>query len=423
LTGAINHLTRGQRKAIKLRRLFVRYKENGWRSAALEETLATVDSFFLANEFEVQFRVLRRAFDQPALSTLEVLSPRSVEGVERYFGKGATSGQAFVSACLEFVERQSARMSEDDLLVEASYNDVASRARDPRSFALAPGSYDGCGQAIDWIWGYSLTKSETVMVPANLVYLPYKGDRSDKLIAWPDSNGLASGNNLEEAILHGLLEVIERDAVVIAEFNRLPQAEIMVKSAPPEVVDAVESVVGYRYRSRFRTVPTDIPIPVISTFLEDTKNPENCSVAFGCHLDPALALMRSLTEAIQLLPPSVNHRKWFQSESYWRFATEASRKYHFPDMENQDSVDLKSTIETCVDVLSTSGSEVIIVDLSDPETPFSTVRVLCNGLQPLVHEGDRRLSQRFFDVPMSLGHRSKPVDPQSVAIWPLVGYR
>jgi len=41
-----------------------------------------------------------------------------------------------------------------------------------------------------------------------------------------NTNGLASGNTIEEAILHGLLEVIERDSLSIAEYTRNPGKEI-----------------------------------------------------------------------------------------------------------------------------------------------------------------------------------------------------
>ena len=80
-------------------------------------------------------------------------------------------------------------------------------------------------------------------------------------------------------------------------------------------------------------------------------------------------------------------------------------------------------IETCVEALSRVGSEVIVVDLSLPDIPFPTVRVLATGLQPLLHEGDMRFSRRFFEVPVILGHHCRSADPGRVRIWPIVGYR
>ncbi len=75
------------------------------------------------------------------------------------------------------------------------------------------------------------------------------------------------------------------------------------------------------------------------------------------------------------------------------------------------------------EILKEVGSEVIVVDLGVEDIPFPAVRVLATGLQPLFHEGDMRLSQRFFDVPVRLGLRAEPPIRADVKIWPLCGYR
>ena len=414
---------RGEYREITIRPLPVRYSGNGLRSVPLEATLADIESFFLESGLEVQFQMFRRSSDESTRAILEYLSPEGEEDDEKYSGKGATEVQALVSACLEFVERQCSKLSKADVLTEASFREVASTARDPRSFNLAPNKGTDPGQVIDWVWGQSVTRSEPVLVPANLVFCPYQSDESDKFIAWTDSNGLASGNNLEEAILHGLLEVVERDAVVISEFNRLPQSGITLEDAPAEVAHLTGRLAGNGYRCSCRTAMTDLPIPAVSCFLQHEQDPDNCSVAFGCHLDPGLALMRAVTEAIQLLPPAVNHEAWVQSGSPRYYESTPPKTSAFRNLENLASGDLERNIETCVSMLAKVGAEVIVVDLSLPGIPFSAVRVLATGLQPLVHEDDRRLSKRFFEVPAVLGHRSAPTDPESVAFWPIVGYR
>lgn len=414
---------RGGYREIKIRPLAVRYSGNGLRSVPLETTLADIVSFLQKCGLEVQFQMLRRSWDESTRAILEYLSPNGLENDEIYTGKGATEGQALVSACLEFVERHSAKMLSNDILIEASFREVASEARDPRSFNLAPDKGTDPGQVIDWVWGHSLTRAEPVLVPANLVFCPYRSDQSEKFIAWTDSNGLASGNNIEEAILHGLLEVVERDAVMISEYNKLPQMGITLEDEPAEVARIASRLAGNGYRCSFRTAMTDLPIPAVSCFLEHEEDSGNCTVAFGCHLDPGLALMRAVTEAIQLLPPAFNHEEWVRSGSPRFYASKPPRTVAFRDLENLASGDLERNIETCVSMLAKVGAEVIVVDLSLPDIPFSAVRVLATGLQPLVHDEDRRLSTRFFEVPALLGHRSLPADPESVALWPIVGYR
>lgn len=416
-------MARGEKRGIALRRRRVRYSGNGLRSVPLAKTLADIEHFFLMSGVEAQFEMARRAGDGMTRSILEYLSPAGATKDERYFGKGASGGQALASACMEFIERFAARIQPDDDLVEASYAEVEAEARDPRLFCLSlEGAFDP-GRGIDWFWGYSLTRAESVLVPANLVFFPFRSGRDEKAIAWTDSNGLASGNNLEEAILHAVLEVVERDAVVIAEYNRLPPTEIRLDGRAVGFSPLLDDLKAQGFFCSFAAVPTDIPIPVVSAFLQKMNEPENCAVAFGCHLDPSLAVSRALTEAVQLLPPSVNHEGWLRSGSPECYAARPSRAIPFDDLKSSASSDLKENIERCVAILNGIGSEVIVVDLSLPDIPFPAVRVLATGLQPLFHQGDMRLSRRFFEVPVKLGLRAEPLAPADIKIWPLCGYR
>jgi len=385
--------------------------------------LAEVERFFLSSGMEAQFHMLARQGDSMSRAFLRYLSPAGESEDRVCCGKGLTAGQALVSACLEFLERHCAGMRPADAVLEAPYDEIADEATNPRLFNLAEGTGFEPAKRIDWVWGYSLTRERQTLVPANLVFCPYETAGSEKDIAWMDSNGLASGNNLEEAVLHGLLEVIERDAVMISEYNRLPPAGIPSAGLPAECQPTLELLERSGFQVAFMTGLTDLPFPFIAAFLRHRDHPSDCSVAFGCHLDPALAFERALTEAIQVLPPSINHEEWLRSGSPERYASPSGPGMSFQDMENLASVDLKDNIEKCVAILRDVGSEVIIVDLSLPEIPFPAVRVLATGLQPLLHEGDMRLSQRFFKVPMKLGLRAEPRAPAEIKMWPLCGYR
>ena len=414
---------RGLKRVLDFRSRRVRYSGNGLRSVPLDRTLANIEKYLLAGDVEAQFVMVRRAADDTIRALLEYLSPLDETENERYFGKGTSGGQALVSACMEFVERASAKMRPEDDLLEAGYAEIASDACDPCLFSLSPEAAFVPARKIDWVWGYSLTRSQPVLVPANLVFFPYEADHNEKTISWTDSNGLASGNNLEEAVLHGILEVVERDAAVISEYNRLPQAEITPEGFPVEVLHLLERLAARGYSCSFRAVPTDIPIPAVAAFLQKEKEPEKCCVAFGCHLDPSLAVSRALTEAVQLLPPCVNQEEWYRAGSAERYADPPPREIPFDGLKSWASSDLKDNIEMCVALLKGIGSEVIVVDLSLPDIPFPAVRVLTTCLQPIPHEGDMRLSPRFFEVPVKLGLRDEPRDPADVKIWPLCGYR
>jgi len=423
MTKAVSPTARGSRRELTLQPRRICYSGNGLRSVPVEQTLAEIERHFLASNEEVQFRMFRGAQDRPTRALLKYFSPDGADKDERFFGKGATGEQAVISACLEFIERQCARLRPADLLIEASYAAVASDARDPRLFCLCPEASFDPARVIDWVWGYSLTESEAVLVPANLVFLPYFADRESKFIAWNDSNGLASGNNLEEAVLHGILEVVERDAVMIDEYNRLPRNDIAPEGLTADVRRVLASLAVDGYACSFKCAMTDLPIPVVSAFIRHAEDPANCCAAFGCYLDPQLAFSRALTEAVQLLPPSVNQEEWFRSGASERHTARSATAMAVDDPENLATDDLRDNIERSVAMLKEFGSEVIVVDLSLSDVRFPAVRVLATGLQPLLHEGDMRLSRRFFEVPVKLGLRAAPLALADIKIWPLCGYR
>lgn len=414
---------RGIPREVILRSRRVRYLENGFRSVPLKKTLAEVERFFLTSGMEAQFHMLSHQADRTRRAFLKFLSPSGPAGDRIFCGKGLTTGQAMASACLEFLERHCAGARPEDFVLEAPYERVAGDAIDPLLFTLAPDAAFDAAKEIDWVWGYSLTRGRHALVPANLVFCPYETPRNDRDIAWTDSNGLASGNDLEEAILHGLLEVVERDAVMIGEYNRLPPAGIIPAGLPAECRPTLELLETDGFLVDFLSVPTDLPFPFVAALLHRGDDPADRSVAFGCHLDPALAVSRALTEAIQVLPPSINHDGWLRSGSPERYAAAPPRAVPFDSLETLATSDIKTNIERCVAILKDAGSEVIVVDLSLPDIPFPTVRVLATGLQPLLHEGDMRLSRRFFDVPVKLGFRDRPIERADVRIWPLCGYR
>jgi len=414
---------RGLKREIFFRSRPARYVGDGLRSVPLEKTLFNIEGFFLASDVEVQFEMVKRPADDTMRSVLENLSSQHKPGDKRYFGKGMSGEQTLASACMELVERFAAGMRSDDLLHEASYAEMASEARDPRLFRLYPETAFDPDKKIDWVWGYSLTGSIPVLVPANLVFFPYEADDNDKIISPTDSNGIASGNNIEEAVLHGILELVERDAVMISEWNRLPVLKILPDILDTKVERTVQILKAKGFSCLFSSVPSDHPIPVISTFLQHKEDAANCSVAFGCHLDPSLAMFRALTEAVQLLPPSANHEEWLNSGSAKRYVAADAGTKPLSGFKSLVSGDLKKNIETCVRLLKGIGVEIMVVDLSLPDIPFSVVRVLATGLQPVIYESEMRLSERFFNIPVKLGLRNKPLDPADVKICPLCGYR
>jgi ribosomal protein S12 methylthiotransferase accessory factor len=415
-------MSRTVHRPLHLKQRFVCHAENGLRSVPIEKTIRNIELFFLRSPLEVQFTLVKKSASGINRAILKYHSPESKSEDKHYFGKGLTIGQNMASACFEFFERYCSRMRPEDKLLEATFKKVEYKAVDPRLFDLGKTTFTP-DLKIEWVWAYSLTRKKRVLVPANLVFLPYQANKLEKYIMLSDSNGIASGNNLEEAILHALLEVIERDQVNISEYNRFPFRRIDPQSVP-EVCQPLLMNLGKRgFRIHILSGYTDLPVPFIVVFLQHTKIASRCAVSFGTYPDPVIALERAITESVQMLPPSVNHKGWLRSGAPQFFQTEFPEMIPFGSITNIATSDILENIRVCVDALKAVGSEVFVVDLSRPDIPFPAVRVLATRMQPRLNRDSMRLSDRFFEVPVKLGFRKEPLPVSEVRLWPICGYR
>ena len=419
---SLRRTVRGMRRQVRLSARPIRYAENGQRSVPIHETIGRIEHFFLKSPIEIQFAFVGKGGRYPK-ACLKYHSPFGVSNDQHFFGKGISTAQNFASACFEFFERYDAQMRPDDRIQEASFNEVAHAAVHPREFVLAPDSSFRNPAKIDWIWGFSLTRKRCVLVPANLVFLNYAPSSKNKIIAPPDSNGIAAGNNREEAVLHALLEVIERDLVIISEYNRFPVTRIAPGSLPDVCRPILERLQSEDIRAHVFSGLSDLPFPFIVAMLQYGKDASACTIASGSCLNPTIALERALTEAVQMLPPGFNLEKWQKSGMPQFYMSHRSNEMSFNELKNLATSDIKKNIEKCVSILSEFGSEVLVVDLSHPDIPFPTVRVLATRLQPVMRRDSMRLSRRFFDVPVKLGLRNKPRRAADVKFWPLCGYK
>jgi len=137
-------------------------------------------------------------------------------------GKGVSAVQAQVSLTLESIERYSSEFREEwaDRLIVGSYNALRTRRNtlDPTTLILSQFSDYTPDSDLHWVAGYDICRCEEILVPAREVYHPFH--RDEGLLYGSHTNGLASGNTLEEAVFHALTEIIERDAWSIAKYNR-----------------------------------------------------------------------------------------------------------------------------------------------------------------------------------------------------------
>ncbi len=361
------------------------------------------------------------------------------EGLRRRSGgKGRNPKQARISAIAESLERYCGVFDGSEPRHLARYRDLdraippnacqgysaqqfADRAELNRKTHKAywvPEPFDPEAQ-IEWTPLWSLGEARIRHLPTSMCYFGYRGPGPS--FGRADSNGCAAGGTLEEAILQGLLELIERDAVAIWWYNRLNRPGVDLAAAR----DSYGRDLSAHYAQLHRTltvidVTSDISIPTFAAISARTdKQEEDIIYGFGCHLDPEVALSRALTEINQSLEAVPKTCGATMQQSYlgnsdaidwWRTTRLHEARYLVPD-ETQPMLALDSThslaaddvledIQTCLSRLKAKNIDVLVLDQTRPDVNFPVVRVVAPGLR---HFWARFGPGRLYDVPVEQG--------------------
>ena len=326
-----------------------------------------------------------------------------------YNGKGATPEQAKASAVMEAMERYSAEQRDTD---EVAYGTMAQMRESGMPYVepadlILPARVMGMVESaeIAWTQCYDILRGEEVWVPACAVFYPYYPDGDLQLFRF-HTNGIASGNTIEEAILHAMFEVIERDAWSIAEsFNRT-NADI--------IIDDEDSVPGRLLRNfrdagieiNLKDLTTDVGVTTIGASSDDvrTKDPEMLDIGVGTHLNPEIAAIRALTEVAQSrtthkhgLKVNAELQKRTREMGYERvkeanamWYSPSSKEVELSSMKDEATEYVLDDIEVVLGKLMDAGFDrVIIADLTRPEIDVPTVRAIIPGMEVSTMDSER----------------------------------
>jgi ribosomal protein S12 methylthiotransferase accessory factor len=227
-------------------------------------------------------------------------------------GKGMSVEEARASALGEAVERYSAASWGEADVIFAPRGALVEESIDPRDLVLyrleqygnlpyAP--YDA-GTPLGWTRARSLVTGRPVLVPALAVNMAYQVRTNEEYLFGPTSNGLAAGSTLIDAVLSATLEVMERDAFMIAWLNSLPGIRLDPTSHPdPDVRHLAHA---YRRRGvelHLTRLPVDHPVHVIlCVALEEQDRLPSAVIGLGADLNPARAARKAVLEVGQVRP-------------------------------------------------------------------------------------------------------------------------
>ncbi|MFI9203505.1 YcaO-like family protein [Streptomyces sp. NPDC053048] len=364
-------------------------------------------------------------------------------------GTGLTPERAKLLSIAEALERYSTCAWNDDKMVVAAENDLDEEYISPSRWPKCSPTelarddanlteYDP-SVPIRWVRAWSLTRQVPVLVPAISVYLHMPYESASERFTRGISTGAAVHSDVRAAVLNGLLEVVERDAIALVWLQRLRLPELVVD---PERLGAVTRELhrvgtSTDLRVRLFDATTDFGIPVIyAVQLADADPTLAQVVAATCDIEPERALGKIYRELSSLRvalrgyvaayagrepdPGKVSvvggavHNAAPARRGLFDFLLEGERPTHGID-GMPGLPDGADPLDTAVSRLAERGAEVLVADITTDEARqvgMRAVKVLVPEALPVsfVH-GERYLgTPRLYEAPRAMGHPSHPED-------------
>ncbi|MEV0159462.1 ribosomal protein S12 methylthiotransferase accessory factor [Nonomuraea fuscirosea] len=366
--------------------------------------------------------------DRIGIPVYNAISPRSNDIISVYNGKGMTPLQAKTSAVMEAMERFSAWLPRMPAVI-ASYRELRAEGRSamhPAEYLLEPAPHYSDDLPISWAQGHDLLSGEPVLVPQDAAGYVAKYHEAP-CYRITTTNGLASGNSLEEAVCHALCEVIERDAITISELLSTKLGRVLegddrsehtsaitgwlkeqhphvdIGTLPPRAKDLVARVHEARLEMRVVQLTNDIGVPTFAAATTEalTATSAHNHAGFGTHPDAEVAIVRAISECaqgravdIQAMREDISlpgtkvpkhmlhvHRSATVDENGWLWKP-SGKILDAREIPSYRHGDVMDDVRFMLDRLRAIGmTRAIVVDLSPPQIPVSVVRLLVPGLE------------------------------------------
>jgi len=346
------------------------------------------------------------------------------------FGKGSTVEQAEASALMEAIERYSGIYQGDEISVLKRFTDFApgeaimpndvqhfseeqfrsrlAHVHDDSQHPVPPPLEPD--ETIEWTPVWSLRDQCFRYLPTGLEYFFYRD-------AHTDSNGCAAGNTLEEAIVQGFLELVERDAYAIWWYNQVQRAELDLDQFDDSYVrDLRNQFTDAGRKVWVLDITSDLGVPTYVAMMHwMSEGHENIEFGSGSHFDRRIALLRALTELNQFLAigmmggasgekPSLDGVTPLKLDNY-PFLLPAANPIVPPAPGLKLADNSRGQVENCVEVARQAGYDFLVLDQTRPDVGVSVARVTVPGLR---HFYKRFGPGRLYDIPVKLGLLDRP---------------
>jgi len=296
----------------------------------------------------------------------------AVTGTKKQMGKGGAPQQAEASAVMELAERFSffsfaknpANFFTDtytnvkdkaipfEMIAQSVHDETDDLPVSRRIFESLP---------LKWTWGYNLTLEKEVLIPF------------DWFFAINEFNGPSAGNCVEEALVQGICEIVERHTSSVVSQNKLKVAAIRPESvSDPLVIEMFQKYKNAGVKLYLSDFSLDTGIPTVGALAYDPVTfPALSEIVWtaGTTPDPQKALSRALTEVAQLAG-DFNTNSNYVASGLPKFTTVAEAEYvinpgkkvNITDLPDLSSNNLKTEILNCLGALKNINMQVLVIN-------------------------------------------------------------
>jgi ribosomal protein S12 methylthiotransferase accessory factor len=308
-------------------------------------------------------------------------------GTQKQMGKGGTPEQSEASALMELAERFSffSFIKKRPFITE-TYRNIKDQALPFEALALC--FYDQSPDVekvkavfeeipLSWVQAYNLTQRKDQWVPIDWFYLIH------------EYNGPSAGNTLEEAILQGLCEVIERhvSSVISHDSLRTPTID-PVSVSDPAARDLIEKFEHQGIKLFLKDFSLDTGIPTVGSIAYDPSTfPEKSEIVFtaGTTPNPEKSLIRAVTEIAQLAGDFNSKTRYrptlpkYQKLEEAQYVMDNPKTIPITDLPNLSHDNIRKEIEFCVQALARVGLEVYAINVTHPQLGIPAVYIIIPG--------------------------------------------
>jgi ribosomal protein S12 methylthiotransferase accessory factor len=236
----------------------------------------------------------------PAFNAIRCLS----ESIAIHSGKGLEASSSRAGAIMEAIEFEIATKPAGKFLFHRAAEIPHDDRMDLEDCFPVRSSVVNDLTPLAWEFMTNVQSGAQKLVPSDLIWLSPRIKDQPLLYFQSGTNGLASGATVEDAILSGLYEIIERDAWTLNQFlldthGVLPKRSPLI-ALPATIESCVRKIESAQVKLHLFDITNDYRVPVFSAILLDLSgNVAGTFGGYGAHLDAETAAIRAITEAAQ----------------------------------------------------------------------------------------------------------------------------